>query len=93
MSALPGVAQARHVRRPSPEELDWQLQALCREVSPELFFPNYGERKTDALRICHSCPVEDECLAYALKYREPHGIWGGATEEDRRRMRPVWKSA
>jgi WhiB family redox-sensing transcriptional regulator len=28
--------------------------------------------------------VRAECLAYALNIREPHGIWGGLTEAERR---------
>ncbi|WP_256974149.1 WhiB family transcriptional regulator [Rhodococcus sp. NCIMB 12038] len=41
--------------------------------------PERGHR-----RFCHSCPVVTECHTYAQTVREPYGIWGGATEADRR---------
>jgi WhiB family transcriptional regulator, redox-sensing transcriptional regulator len=59
-----------------------------------LFFPpGYPERKEDrearegrAKAICASCPVVTECLDYALTIREPHGIWGGLNEAERRML-------
>jgi hypothetical protein len=33
-------------------------------------------------QFCHSCPLEEKCLEYALHY-ESHGIWGGMTERER----------
>ena len=41
-------------------------------------------RERDAKAICASCAVAPECLEYALKIREAHGIWGGTTELERR---------
>jgi WhiB family redox-sensing transcriptional regulator len=37
-----------------------------------------------AKSICRVCPVNAECLDYALTIREPYGIWGGLTETERR---------
>jgi hypothetical protein len=31
------------------------------------------------------CPVRLPCLAFALRTRQVHGIWGGLTEEERHR--------
>jgi WhiB family redox-sensing transcriptional regulator len=58
----------------------------------DLFFPeDGGKAKTTrlrlALQICRSCDVRPACLAYALRRGEEFGIWGGATAEDRRRIR------
>jgi WhiB family redox-sensing transcriptional regulator len=59
-----------------------------------MFFPpSHFERKADkearesrAKRICSTCPVRRECLDYALRIREPHGIWGGLNETERRQI-------
>jgi WhiB family redox-sensing transcriptional regulator len=61
-----------------------------------LFFPpSLPERREErearearAKRICLDCPVLDDCLEFALRVREPHGIWGGLTEAERRRLLP-----
>ncbi len=47
--------------------------------------------KQRAKAICATCPVREPCLAYALRIREPHGIWGGLSEVERRpgSMRPI----
>jgi WhiB family transcriptional regulator, redox-sensing transcriptional regulator len=73
-------------------ERTWQLRAACRGPESALFFPpTYAERKEErdarearAKSICAECPVRIECLDYALSIREPHGIWGGLTEAERR---------
>jgi WhiB family redox-sensing transcriptional regulator len=39
-----------------------------------------------AKRICATCPVKEPCLEYALEYRIDHGVWGGTTERQRRRI-------
>jgi WhiB family redox-sensing transcriptional regulator len=67
--------------------------AACGNTDTEVFFPAEGDRTTvlAAKKICHSCPIEAECLAYALANRE-YGIWGGTTESDRDRMRSLAKA-
>jgi WhiB family redox-sensing transcriptional regulator len=42
------------------------------------------ERERRAKAICVDCSVRRECLEYALAIREPHGIWGGLNEGERR---------
>lgn len=72
----------------------WQPVALCRGSHSHLFFPpTSAERKDERERremraksICKVCPVNAECLQYALEIREPYGIWGGLTETERRGM-------
>lgn len=59
---------------------------LCAEVDPELFFPAKGVPGAAAQQICRSCEERTECLAYALEQRIDHGIWGGSTPRDRRRV-------
>jgi len=70
----------------------WQISAACRGPHAELFFPpSAPERKEDKLHreadaklICAECRVREECLSYALEIHEPHGIWGGLNELERR---------
>lgn len=80
-----------------PSVLDrksWQLQASCRGPLSRFFFPptvserrdEREERERRAKAICGECPVQTSCLEYALEIREPHGIWGGLTEHERRAM-------
>lgn len=72
----------------------WQVKAACRGPQAAVFFPPaHFERKSDKLRreeqaksICASCTVREPCLQYALRIREPHGIWGGLNEAERRTM-------
>lgn len=42
------------------------------------------ERERRAKDVCTSCSVRKDCLEYALRIREPHGIWGGLNESERR---------
>ena len=39
-----------------------------------------------AKSICATCPVRTPCLDFALEIREPHGIWGGLNESERRAL-------
>ena len=72
----------------------WQLHAACRGPASTLFFPpTASERKeereareTKAKSICSECSVRRACLDYALAIREPHGIWGGLNEHERREL-------
>ena len=43
-----------------------------------------------ARRICRACQVSDECLEFALATNQEAGIWGGTTEEERRKLRKMW---
>ncbi|MDO5671528.1 MAG: WhiB family transcriptional regulator [Actinomycetaceae bacterium] len=69
---------------------DWQSQGLCRGTDTDQFFHPDGERggtrrrrAAAAKAICAECPVISQCREYALKTREPYGIWGGLSEEER----------
>jgi WhiB family transcriptional regulator, redox-sensing transcriptional regulator len=58
----------------------------CRDLPPETFFPSDGVGVEIARRICADCPVKPACLEYALHNRIEHGVWGGASERERRRI-------
>jgi WhiB family redox-sensing transcriptional regulator len=75
---------------PVSEEWNWQLAAACRGMDVEIFFHPASERRHQKQRridqakvICNSCPVLEECRQHALRTREPYGIWGGLSEEER----------
>ncbi|HUQ39168.1 MAG TPA: WhiB family transcriptional regulator, partial [Acidimicrobiales bacterium] len=72
----------------------WQDRAACRGPQAAVFFPpSHFERKDDkderedrAKAICTECPVRKPCLDYAVRIREPHGIWGGLNELERKQL-------
>jgi WhiB family redox-sensing transcriptional regulator len=76
----------------------WHVKAACRGPESTVFFPpSIPERRDEreareekAKRICAQCGVRRECLDFAVRVREPHGIWGGLTEAERR---PLYASA
>lgn len=73
---------------------DWQLAAACRGPQAVVFFPpSQFERKDEKLQregrakeICAECDVKRDCLDYAISIREPHGIWGGLNEIERKTL-------
>jgi WhiB family redox-sensing transcriptional regulator len=67
-------------------EQTWMLDGLCRGREPSFFFPSDGVGVEHARKVCGTCPVQVECLEYALRYRIEHGVWGGASERERRRI-------
>ena len=68
------------------QKLMWRQQAACRDSDTNVFFPDSDADAGPALAICAVCPVRIECLEYAVRIREPHGIWGGLNELERRRL-------
>ncbi len=64
----------------------WRQRAACRGVDPDVFYPASDEEAEPAKAICAQCPVRQACLEHALATRERDGIWGGATERERRRI-------
>lgn len=65
----------------------WE-QAACQTADPELFFPvsgaGAGLAVARAKAVCASCAVRQQCLDFAVETRQPHGVWGGTTEQERR---------
>ncbi|MCU0268807.1 MAG: WhiB family transcriptional regulator [Acidimicrobiales bacterium] len=75
-------------------EESWQIRAACRGPQAAVFFPppqferkdEKLERETRAKAICATCAVKSECLEYAIGIKEPHGIWGGLNEVERKNL-------
>jgi WhiB family redox-sensing transcriptional regulator len=62
------------------------LKGSCRGAQTRSFFPSDGTGVEAAQRICRECPVREECLEYALEHHIEQGVWGGASERERRRI-------
>lgn len=61
----------------------------CRQY-PDFFYPedwSFEEGKHDASKfakmICKRCPIQEQCLEYAIDAKEEFGIWGGTTANQR----------
>jgi len=72
--------------------MQWQWQELgaCRDRELSLFFHPVNargrarrEREAAAKSVCGACVVRAECLDYAIRSREPYGVWGGLSEDER----------
>jgi WhiB family redox-sensing transcriptional regulator len=62
----------------------------CQQTYPDAWFEEIPE-KTIAKQLCGKCPVKLECLEFALRNEEAHGIWGGTTMRQRRDLRRMQK--
>ncbi len=85
-----GMAEISRLPGPVMELWEWQYQGSCRDADDTLFFHPEGERGSTRRRraeaakaICHSCPVMMECREASLRVREPYGVWGGLSEDER----------
>jgi len=67
-------------------DAEWMAEGKCRTVAAETFFPSDGLGVIKAQRVCANCPVADACLEYALENHIDHGVWGGRSERERRRI-------
>jgi len=64
----------------------WMGKGKCRDMDPAMFFPSDGIGVQIAQKTCSECPVKIPCLEYALDNRVDHGVWGGTSERERRRI-------
>ena len=74
---------------------DWRLFAACRDTDPDLFFPvgTTGpaiEQIAAAKAVCGECDSRKPCLEFAVNTNQDSGVWGGTSEEERRRIRRRW---
>lgn len=69
----------------------WMARAECARLTTtgaaswDVMYPHPsdGAGVTAAKAVCATCPVRAECLAWALDTRDPHGVTGGLTPEER----------
>lgn len=87
---------SRHPYEPEPrlpERPDFDTdQANCAksfyngyQIDPEIWFTN--ALATQAVKICRTCPIINQCAEYALKNQMEYGVWGGLTEQNRKDLR------
>ncbi|MCB1015012.1 MAG: WhiB family transcriptional regulator [Acidimicrobiales bacterium] len=77
------------------ENEDWRADAACRDTDPDLFFPvgTTGpaiDQIASAKAVCGECDAQSECLEFALATNQDSGVWGGTSEEERRKLRKAW---
>lgn len=84
------MADVSRLPGPNADVWDWQLLGSCRGEDPAVFFHPEGERgparaarEAAAKAVCASCPVRIQCADHSLAVREPYGVWGGLSEDDR----------
>jgi hypothetical protein len=74
--------------------MSWLVEAACREVDPEVFFPTaesgpaHTAQAAAAKRVCAGCPVRARCLAWATDHLA-YGVAGGLDAGERRARRQV----
>jgi WhiB family transcriptional regulator, redox-sensing transcriptional regulator len=76
----------------------WQEAAACSDADTELFFPVgkgmlAAAEARQAKQICARCPVQPQCLRYALATGQEFGIWGGYDEDERRPLHLAWRAS
>lgn len=73
------------------DQREWTDRAACKGMDTNLFFEGnksggVTQWSAEVRNACYTCPVQVECLDWAL-VNENRGFWGGMTPVDRRRAR------
>jgi len=84
------MAEVRRLPAPRQGDWDWQVNAACRGTDTSNFYhpenergPSRVKREMRAKAVCAGCSVIENCLRWAVDTREPYGVWGGLSPEDR----------
>jgi WhiB family transcriptional regulator, redox-sensing transcriptional regulator len=81
-----------HLADEAPINASWRQDAACRSLPDSMFFlagDDFAGMKA-AKAVCEQCPVQDECLEFAVLTNQSLGIWGGTTPNERRQIRRRW---
>lgn len=80
---------------PEPQAPSFDGTQLCRQVNPEIFFPNPQDRRATAMakEICNQCQFQVPCLEYAMWEPSLDGVWGGTTPRQRESMRTRYRKS
>lgn len=87
MPQMPGLPET------IPEDAGWRAHAECWGEDPELWFSLVPREQHLAKKICHECPVEEQCRTWAMENGQDFGIWGGMGDWERRNIRAKQKRA
>jgi WhiB family redox-sensing transcriptional regulator len=77
-------------------QISFREEAACRGMPTDMFYPEawraeeLARAEAPAKAVCATCPVQEDCLEWAMRNNESHGVWGGMGETDRRRLRRGW---
>ena len=84
------MADITRLPKPLGVHWEWQVRAACQGMDTATFFHPPNERDaareariTVAKAVCRRCPAINDCLDHALRAREPYGVWGGLSEDER----------
>lgn len=71
----------------------WADRGACLDKPRDWFFPKPSDTRTALLgkEVCAGCPVQVECLDYAMRTRQDHGTWGGMSARERRGRRRLYR--
>ena len=69
----------------SPAYDGTQICLNPRPDAAEAFAGRAGAPSNAAKQLCATCPFLTQCRTYALS-EDVHGVWGGMTERERRRL-------
>ena len=67
----------------------WRDLAACLDVVTadyDPFFADSAELQAEAIAICETCSVRDDCLTFAVRTGQQYGIWGGQPQQIIRRL-------
>jgi WhiB family redox-sensing transcriptional regulator len=67
----------------------WRDLAACLDVvsaAYDPFFADSAELQAEAITICATCLVRDDCLTFAVRTGQRYGIWGGQPQQIVRRL-------
>ena len=88
------MASTKRLPQPLLSNYDWQVDGACRNSEPNEFFAGDAERGNRRLSrderakaMCRQCPVLQRCFDHAMEVREPYGVWGATTPEERELIR------
>ncbi len=87
------MADVTRLPGPNADFWDWQMEGACRGLDSSVFYHPDGERGqarerriAQAKAVCATCPVIRQCAEAAIKSREPYGVWGGLSEDERQNI-------
>lgn len=68
----------------------WRERAACLGMPDVVFFPDQGVSASMARSVCATCRVADECLMWAVRTGQEHGVFGGKTARERTVLARQW---
>jgi WhiB family redox-sensing transcriptional regulator len=75
----------------------WEQSAACRGMDATIFFGSPPDAEWRSMRrtavqtrqakaVCARCTVRADCLAWSVRVRIPHGVYGGLTHDARKKL-------